>query len=172
MLTNEHIEESLSISYVNAIVAHAGQVFEIRDRDYGVDGSVVKIDKIANQYIDLGAAFDCQLKATVTWQFNEEKDLILYDMKVDAYNRLIRRNKNGTIPCVLILLCLPQSKNDWLTINEHELILRKCCYYYYLNGDETDNESSKRVKIPIVNIFDCASVNEIVKDPFGVFSDA
>ena len=166
MVSIQHIEESLSISYVNAIVANSGQSFDVRNRDYGVDGSVIRIQRIKDQYIDMGPAFDCQLKATIDWSIDQESESINYDMKVEAYNRLIRRNENSTLPCFLILYCLPKNRDEWVNLSEEELILKKCCYFYYLNGAETDNTSQKRIKIPIKNIFNSDAVKQLITDPF------
>ena len=141
-------------------MSKAGQVFDLISRDYGVDGSVRRIDSINGNLIDMGAVFDCQLKASKNWVENETE--IIYDIKAEAYNRLIARNKKSTLPCFLILMCLPKNENDWLFMNENELILKKSCYYYHVRGELTENKSSIRIKIPKANLFDCAAVNDLL----------
>jgi hypothetical protein len=161
MISTQHIEESLSLSYVNAVVSKTGQVFNVINRDYGVDGSVRRIDSINGKLIDMGAVFDCQLKASKNWSENETE--IIYDIKADAYNRLVIRRENSTLPCYLILLCLPKDKKDWLCITENELILKRSCYYYQMPDERTKNTSSVRVKIPKKNLFDCGAVNILLE---------
>ena len=161
MVNVQHIEESLSISYVNAVVSKTGQVFDVISRDYGVDGSVRRIGLLGGDYIDMGAAFDCQLKASKNC--SETDSEIIYDINADAYNKLIKRSKMSTLPCFLILFCLPQNEDQWLNINEQELVLKKCCYYFYVNGELTSNNSSKRLKIPKSNIFDCEAVINLME---------
>ncbi len=161
MISTQHIEESLSLSYVNAVVSKTGQVFDVISRDYGVDGSVRRIDSINGNLIDMGAVFDCQLKASKNWLENETE--IIYDIKAGAYNRLVARRKKSTLPCFLILMCLPKDEKDWLCINENELILKKSCYYYQVPGEHTQNTSSVRIKIPKKNLFNCVAVNVLLE---------
>ncbi len=161
MISPQHIEESLSISYVNAVVSKAGQVFQRLERDYGVDGEVRRVDSIEGSLIDTCAIFACQLKASKNWSENE--DDIIYDIKAEAYNRLVEQNKRGTIPCLLLLMCLPEDDKEWLIINENELILKKSCYYYKVAGERTENKSSVRIRIPKKNLFDCFAVNNLLE---------
>lgn len=161
MISTQHIEESLSLSYVNAVVSKTGQVFDVISRDYGVDGSVRKIDSIDGKLIDMGAIFDCQLKASKNWSENETE--IIYDIKADAYTRLAVRRKYSTLPCYLILMCLPKDESQWLRITENELILKRSCYYYQVPDQQTQNTSSVRIKIPKINLFDCEALNALLK---------
>lgn len=157
----QSIEESLSISYVSSVVGKSGASFDIVSRDFGVDVCVRRIDRFRGQLIDVGVSFDCQLKATKNW--SEESVSIVYDMEADAYNKLVYRRKNSTSPCLLVLLCLPQDETEWLHISEEELKLRKCCYYYLVNGEATDNRRSIRIRIPRLNIFSPESVKDLIE---------
>jgi len=161
MISTQHIEESLSLSYVNAVVSKTGQIFNVITRDYGVDGSVRRVDSINGDLIDMGAVFDCQLKASKNWSENETE--IIYDIKADAYNRLVARRKNSTLPCFLIFMCLPEDESEWLCITENELILKRSCYYYQVPGEHTQNTSSVRIKIPKINLFDCVALNGLME---------
>ena len=147
----KNIEESLSVAYSTAVLAHSGYSVDYVDEDYGTDISVRNIKKFNNKYIDIGTIFDCQLKATVNWKI--ENELVIYDMKAEAFNRLVFRNKNSSIPIILVLLCLPKSQNEWLDITKEELMIKNCCYYYYINSEETSNKEQIRIKIPIKNKF-------------------
>lgn len=161
-VTIQSIEESLSVSYVGAVVSKSGASFDIVGRDYGVDVCVRSIDYFEGQYIDMGVLYDCQLKATVNWKL--EEDDIVYDIEADTYNKLVYRHTRSTYPCILILLCLPKEKSEWVSITEDELKLKKCCYYYYICGVPTSNKESMRVRIPRSNIFSPEVVMKLVAD--------
>lgn len=109
----------------------------------------------------MGVSFDCQLKATVNWK--EEETSIVYDLEADTYNKIIYRHQNSTIPCILVLLCLPTEEAEWLHISEEELKLRKCCYYLYINGEPTNNKETIRIRIPRTNVFSPDAVKELVE---------
>jgi hypothetical protein len=84
-------------------------------------------------------------------------------MDAEAYNRLAYRNNNSTVPCYLILLCLPSNRDEWLVVNTDELILRKCCYFHLINGSTTPNKKSLRISIPKINKFDSDAVIQLIQ---------
>lgn len=117
----QNIEESLSISYVSSVVAKSGASFDIVSRDYGVDVCVRRVARFNGELMDMGVSFDCQLKATKNWVAEEEA--IVYDLEVDTYNKIVYRHQNSSIPCLLVLLCLPKDEAEWLYISEEEISL-------------------------------------------------
>jgi hypothetical protein len=48
----------------------------------------------------------------------------------------------------LVLCCLPRDDSQWLSVCEDDLTLKKCCYYYLIQGSESGNSRSKRIRIP------------------------
>ncbi|MGJ4754757.1 DUF4365 domain-containing protein [Leptospira kmetyi] len=160
------IEEALSVSYVGAVISKAGHTYDIVQRDYGVDLSIRQISLYNGQLIDMGAVLDCQLKSTINWKVNETH--ILYDMEVSAYNKLVYRSRNGAYPCLLVLLCLPKSSEEWIHLNEDRLELRKCCYWISQLDDPTENTHSIRIQVPRTNTFTPESIPEILKQNFKV----
>ena len=166
MVPVQHTEEVLSVSYVTAVVSHFGHTFSTLSQDYGTDGIVRRIRRFENQVIDLGPVFDCQLKATIDWELVDGK--IAYDLKAEAYNRLVLRNEHSDVPILLILMCLPKSKDDWLVISSESLQLRNCCYFHYLSGPTTTNTVSKRVFVSARNLFDATNLSRLFED----FEDA
>jgi hypothetical protein len=161
-MTDQHIEEELSISYVSAVVAFAGRSYQTIARDYGVDGAIRQIDQYNGKFIDIGTIFECQLKATINW--SEKGNEILYDMEADAYNKLIYKNSKSTVPCILILLCLPKDKAKWLQVDPHQLAIKECCYYQKIEGDPTVNTSKVRVKISKDNKFNQSGIETLIAD--------
>ena len=162
MIPIQHTEEVLSVSYVKAVVSQFGYTYECLDQDYGTDGCIRRIKKVKDSFIDLGTKFDCQLKATMDWEIKNGK--VIYDMKSEAYNRLVIRNNEADIPCLLILLCLPKDKSLWMSVDTSSMQIRNCCYYSYLKGDQTTNTSQKRIMIPERNIFNIDNLTLLFAD--------
>lgn len=140
------IEELISESYVSAIVARSGCVPNSISKDFGIDLEVRNIASYGSKRIDLGAFLSLQLKASVNWSL--EGDYVVFDMEADAFNRLVFRRDQSALPCALVLCCLPRDKSSWIAACEDELTIKKCCYYYFVEGPESTNSRSKRIKIP------------------------
>jgi hypothetical protein len=154
LITQEHIKEDLSLAYINAVAAKAGVIVTTyAPRDYKVDGSFRRVQIIGKKREPTGYAVEFQVKATVNWMEEESEsptgsDVIKYDLDAAAYNFLIRRKSAGGSPCIFILFCLPSAEKEWLQCSEDGLLLRKCCYWAYLDGRECNNASQKRISIP------------------------
>lgn len=150
MLTENHVMESLSRAYVQAIAGSSGLNLRIEQNtqefDYGVDGTFYPIKRLGSKLVNSGFPIDFQLKATTNWKANSEH--IIYDMEADAYNKIVdRNNEPKAIPTILILLCLPKNRDEWIENNEDNLLLRKCCYWDKLNGELTEHKQSVRINI-------------------------
>jgi len=162
VIPSQHTEEVLQVSYVSAVVSQFGHTYIVLDKDYGTDGIVRRIKRHAGQIIDLGTAFDCQLKATINW---EDKDgTIVFDLDADAYNKLVLRNTNSDTPILLILLCLPPDRKEWISVDANSFQIRRCCYFSYLTGEPTSNTGSKRIFIPAKNVFDLKNLELLFAD--------
>lgn len=161
MLPMQKIEELLSVSYVSAVVAHAGFTPSSVAHDFGIDMGVHKLGVMNDDTIvDLGSVLNLQLKATINWA--ADKSDIIYDLDAIAYNKLIFSRENSSTPCVLVLCCLPKEHLDWLHICEDQLAIRKCCYWHYLEGNSTPNSSSQRIRIPRNQILTSTALKDII----------
>lgn len=150
-LTDNHKMESLSRAYVQAVAGKAGINLALGERefDYGVDGTFYRITESAGSLVDDGFPLDFQLKAST--RCGDDGENIIYDMKVKAYNKIVKRNnKSSAVPKILLLLCLPEECIDWLEITQEQLLLRKCCYWSRLVGESIDRDpdSTVRIRIP------------------------
>ena len=153
MITEQHTCEALSRAHLLTVAARAGANLECRpamgDRefDYGVDGTFHSIQIIGGRRAESGFALDFQLKASTRWR--SKKDGIVYDLEAAAYNDLARRAAaTGSTPIILLLLCLPEDRQQWVTVSDKELILRKCCYWHVISGETSENVSRVRITIP------------------------
>lgn len=162
MIPREHKQEQLSKAYINAVVAHAGHTFSAPQLDYGVDGSMHKIASANGRRYDSGIVIDVQLKATTRWILQD--NFVLYDVEAQTFNDLANRfQEERATEMILAVLCLPQDENDWLSITEEQLILKKCCYWCKITDQPTDNTASKRIKIPKGNLLSPEAVIELLE---------
>lgn len=112
MLTQQHTQEGLSRSFVQALAAsagvnlHAGFWF-----DYGFDGSFRPIVMRGKRRVESGFPIDFQLKCTTAWKHEGED--VAYNVETKTYNDLVTRDPNG-IGAYLLLVCIPKNKEEWI----------------------------------------------------------
>ena len=152
MLTDNKIKEEINLAYVLAVAAAKGFATEITR----VDNDSVDATICCNGYLTperegvlYSPEIKLQLKATSNAHIINEH--IHFPLPMKNYNDLRARS---ITPRLLVVLCLPEYKDDWVTHSTEELILKKCAYFLNLYGfPESDNESTTTVKIPLTNIF-------------------
>jgi hypothetical protein len=163
MLTIPHCKESLSRAYVTAVVGRSrNNLLWGREFDYGVDGSVRILKKRGTRIREIGLGFDFQSKTTTDWEIDGGE--VAYDLEVEAYNDLVERAGSGAFPFLLVLLCLPTNEAGWLDVSPEKLVLQKCAFWSKLNGSLTNNAGTRRIRIPVANVFTPAAVATILHD--------
>ena len=165
MLPTQTIEELISMSYVSAVIARSGFSPNTIAKDYGVDLEVRHIGIHGTKRVDLGVILEFQLKASINWEVDDSH--VIFDLEADAYNRLVFRRDNSSTPCALVVCCLPKEKSHWLNVCENELIIKKCCYYHFIEGEETRNSSSKRIRIPRKQLLTPQSICDLKENLYG-----
>ena len=71
-------------------------------------------------------------------------------------------------PRLLFVLDLPEEEDQWLTITEDELVLRRQAFWLNLRGSEaTENQTSVTVSIPRENVFDINSLRVLMDQSRG-----
>jgi hypothetical protein len=146
MLTTADIEECLSRAYVYAVAGRAGVNLAGSIKDYGTDGTFREVERFNGKRLESGWSLDFQLKASIRCSF--EDDSLVYDLEADTYRNLLHRRTNGATPIVLIVMALPPEADQWLCHSEDELLLRRCCYWWVVDGPWSDNTSTVRIRIP------------------------
>jgi hypothetical protein len=158
-LPTQTIQELISTSYVRAVIAYAGFSPSRPENDFGVDLEVRRIQKFQSKIIDSSVVLEFQLKASINWEIKDSH--VIYDLEADAYNKLVYRRDRTSMPCILVLCCLPKEQSSWLKISEDEFIIRKCCYYHLIDGEETKNTGSQRIKIPRTQLLTPLSIKDL-----------
>ncbi|MDY0148941.1 MAG: DUF4365 domain-containing protein [Kiritimatiellia bacterium] len=163
MITEQHTEEALCRAYLHAVAGRAGHVLELGDRsfDYGVDGSIKQVRQLGNLKRESGFAIDIQAKASVNWTIAD--GVVKFDLDVDTYNYLASRaSEPRAVPILLVVLCLPKQSDDWLSVTEKELILKKCLYWHFPDTAPTSNTTQVRVNIPADNTFTPETITSLL----------
>lgn len=156
------IEERLSVAYVTAVAACGQASCSVTGTadDYGVDAQLRRVSRMSDgTYCATGVALDLQIKATTTAQVRG--NVVAYDMKADAYNRMVQRD--GALQQILVLLCLPPAASDWLSTDEQQLVMRRCCYWYYVEGPPTANSGTTRILIPRTQLFTPQMIDSLLQ---------
>jgi len=162
VLTQQHIQERLSLAYIHAVAGRAGvNISGARVHDYGVDGSLHPLVRRNGRVVETGFHLDFQAKSTTRWT-HDGADVIV-DLEAKTYNDLVTRDPNAT-PIVLIMMCLPGIDAEWLNIWEDSIVMRHCCYWLrLLPGPKTKNRTTIRVRIPRTNLLDVHSIHELLE---------
>ena len=162
LITIQHTQESLSLAYLHALSGKAGVNLRVdRVYDYGVDGSLLPVVIRGNRRVESGFHLDFQFKSSVNWQHDGPD--VVYDLEAKTYNDLVTRDP-AAVRCVLLLLCLPADNVLWLESSENQMILRHCCYWSILEGEETPNTGTKRIRIPRANLLTIEEVQKMLTD--------
>ena len=159
-MTQNDIEEALSRAYVYAVAGRAGVNISTDIKDYGTDGTFKRVIAFNGGFIPSGFPLDFQLKASIGCTLEDE--YVVYDMKVDAYQKLVHRRTNGSTPQILILLALPKDAEQWLGHSEEALMIRQCCYWYLVDNKPTDNKYEIRIRIPRKQQFTTVALEELM----------
>ena len=153
LLSEQDREEGLSLAYAYTVTKRAGYATAVYEPDR--DGVDLRIQAGGG----MRPAIELQLKATVS--LGEPLDgYYRFPLKVRNYDLL--RIETQT-PRLLVVLDLPRDENDWVTITEGELILRRRAYWVNLKGyEETANRTSVTVPIPTGNVFNVESLRHLM----------
>lgn len=162
-LNPNDIESEISYAYLHAVASHAGAGCSSANRasdGNGIDAIITGWGPFPNggylEEIDI----KIQLKATVGLPV-ENKGFLSYNLKgISRYNDL--RSEVLATHRILIVLFLPPDSNDWLSISENELILKKCAYWVSLRGaPDATNSTGQTVYIPKNQIFNASNLKSI-----------
>lgn len=161
-VTREHRQEALSFAYISAVAAKAGyNCGPPPGYDYGIDIEIGGVEQIDKRRVDLGYRLNIQAKASYNFTISDD-NCVLYDLKVDAYNMLIREDRR--IPAILVLYCMPNDENEWLLVYEECSTLRYCGYWISLRGmPASTNTETQRIRIPKKQMFTETSLTSIMK---------
>lgn len=156
LLASTDIEDALAQAYISALAAKAGYV--TAKRDFDRDGVDVTIEAGGH----MRPKVDLQLKATINLpDLARQADHVSYHCPRRNYDLL--RVPTQT-PRLLVVMHLPKSPNDWLTVGPDELTMRYCAYWLSLQDSEElrPDAMGRSVHIPKVNRLDDLSLRDLM----------
>ncbi len=168
MIPQTHRQETLHRAFVSAIAAYAGIKTEWKEGvEYGIDGSFRLVTELLfrngkTRLSETGFALDFQLKSTVGCRYLQNETEVAYDCEADAYNKMVLQNAAGTVPVLLLVLCLPPQEGEWLSVTEESLQLRRACYWFHVVGGETRNADGHTIRIPRSQLFTAGTLNRLM----------
>ena len=118
------IQEQLSLAYVRAVAYRAGFRLSFPEKDdHGIDGTIDDPNRRGVNRVDF------QLKATT--QYAIDDDHIVYDLRVEDYNRLIIADD---VPRVLIVYIMPDDPGEWLGAKRRRIVLAEMRVLAFADG--------------------------------------
>ena len=155
-LSANDIEAELSYAYLHAVAAKAGvgcKTGSRHDDNAGIDALLTGWGPFPGggylEEVDLNV----QLKATVQSPTSKSEPWTYSLRGIRRYDDL--RNDALATPRILVVLFLPDDRDDWLQHTEDALTLRKCAYWVSLRGaDPSDNDTAQTVYLPKTQRFD------------------
>lgn len=159
MLSENDKKEELSRAYIQAVSAEVGFSTE----KITIDRDSIDIIIRCNTKLDQDSEFDkvtLEVQAKATSHPDEQADCFKFPLPVKNYNDL---RSNSMSPRIIVLYILPQSNQNWVSMDEEKLVLQKCAYWVSIKGKpETTNTTTVTIDIPKVNIFNKTSLHEIM----------
>lgn len=163
-ITVQHQKESIGQAYVRAVVAKAGFNIAVSEHDYGVDGLIKDVANRGGRHFETGFGINFQLKSSVDVIL--EDDFVVYDLESKNYNDLVF--ETGMLPNILVLLVMPRDEQQWVSVGRDQLSIRHCAWWCSLAGlDPTENTETKRIKIPISQVFNPENLTDLMSKVKG-----
>jgi len=130
--------------------------------DEGIDFEL-KTRKMRNGKVSPGSTvLEFQVKSTVNWA--EDENNISYACPSKNYNDLITRNIDKDVRIILILMCLPEQKEEWINSTLENIVFKKSTFWYSTDSEELleNEDSTKTIYIPKTNILTADTFKDVV----------
>ncbi len=168
-MTEELIKESFSIKYLETLATYNGYTTEWPGKDFGRDLTINEISTRTQngkaRFIETGRTLKIQAKATTENSIEDDNDTSFkYDLEAKTFNDLIFRNNQNSRPLILFVFILPSDKNQWMELNDDNLLLRKHGYWFVPDTSEveTTNTATKRITINKANKFTLTTIQQLM----------
>jgi hypothetical protein len=161
-IQKQDIESELSYAYLHAVAARAGFACQASDRlsdIHGIDATVRVLERLSPDSVLTDFTIDIQLKATIQ-NLSEIGGKFSYSLPIVQYDKL--RSQSAANQKLLVLLRLPENSDEWLRLNEEQLVMKRCAYWVSLRGaPEIIGQKSTTVRVPRKNVFSPDSFRKI-----------
>lgn len=152
-MTENQQKEEISKAYLHAIAARCGYKLANWTQDDDCMDVTLCAPGVLGQGQIADPKLDLQLKCTSNPQaLRLAENALAHQLTAERYEKLRRR---AATPKLLVVLLLPEARDEWITHSGESLILRRCAYYMVMTGKDplTPDTKSTYVKIPLDQIF-------------------
>ncbi|MBR8836916.1 MAG: DUF4365 domain-containing protein [Stigonema ocellatum SAG 48.90 = DSM 106950] len=154
-------KEEFSYAYINALASAAGYSFQIAPRPLDFVGVDVTITGLMVPGSRRRTRLDLQVKCTS--QKLLDHDFVRFPLEIKNYDELRNDNPDDD-PLLLVVVLVPDSKEDWLQQSETELCLKRCAYWVSIRGQpQTENQTTVTVYLPRQNIFSVKALKAMMQ---------
>lgn len=151
-------KQEFSRAYAKAVAATAGYATQ----EPSVDDDSVDLGLAARggNGSTKSPRLELQLKCTARHLVGEHT--VDFPLSIKNYEEL--RPTDFMVPRILVVVVVPDDVALWISHSEEQLLLRHCGYWYSLRGlPSTENTHTVTVKLPRTQVFDVASVVDIME---------
>ena len=150
-------KEQFSRAYVHAVSTVAGFTMYKNDVD---DDSIDFGISAGGDHFRQRPRLEGQIKCTSRDLLRE--DGVHFPLVIKNYDDL--REEDILVPRILIVLIVPNEIENWIELTSEQLIIRHCAYWLSLKRyPAVDNDNTKTIVVPIVNMFTPDAVIGIMK---------
>jgi hypothetical protein len=126
MLSENLIKEEISYAYLHAVASQAGfKIDRPRIDDDSIDVTVSATGKLSSDSKIHSPKLDIQLKAT-SQVLPSSDEAISFFLKKKNHDDL---RAASMAPRILVVLCLPDTRENWVSHGIENLIIKKCAYW-------------------------------------------
>ena len=171
-MTEEHIKEAISLSFMRLIANRQGFTADKPEQDYGCDLVLRQVSHSnrngRKRHLQSGKQLELQLKCTTEKQIAYDNGSLKYDLETKTFNDLVEKRNSFISPLLLILMILPDDPSSWLTVSSTELVIRKAAYWYLPAAGTafSDNATTTRITIPTINLVGPSFVDDRIAEVY------
>lgn len=156
-------KQQLSIAYLHAVASVAGYACQAP----AVDDDSVDRTLVARGWVGTDAFFyspriDVQLKSFSRAALTRGEQGFSYELRKKNYDEL--RPATPLVPRLLVVLLLPNEREDWLSQGDGKLVVRHAAYFLSLCGmpDREDILHAVTVEIPRKNLLSVKNLQRLM----------
>jgi len=150
-------KEQLSRAHLRTIASLAGLNLSLPDVD---DDSIDVQVQASGSFHPSSPRLDIQLKST-TIETPVQPAGITWRMRRKNYDDLRRETST---PRILVLLLVPEYKEDWFGQSEEELTIRKAAYWLSLRGMPAVNQATITLMVPRTQLLTPEAIRKLMLD--------
>lgn len=146
-------KEQFRNAFVQAIASAAGLTISAQEPDVeSVDFTLGRPDKASPR-------LDLQLKCSASTEVRD--GVIPFSIPVKNYDEL--RHGDRMVPCILVVVLVPDPPSEWLELNDEQMLLRHCAYWKSLEGAASvDAAENTTVYVPVEQQFSVEAVHRLL----------